>query len=160
MTFQELSSKIDVTEDGRVWSKLSNKWLSQHMRGQYKKITLYFPTGLKSFNIHRLVAEKFIPNPDNLPCVNHKDGNKFNNHKDNLEWTTYAGNSQHAVSVGLIIGAKGENNGQSKLTRDIISYCKSVYIPRDKQFGASALSRKFGVKQQTMSKALNNITWG
>lgn len=43
--------------------------------------------------IHRLVAEAFLPNPDNLPCVNHKDENRLNNHIDNLEWCTYRHNN-------------------------------------------------------------------
>jgi hypothetical protein len=51
--------------------------------------------------IHRLVAQVFIPNPDNKKCVNHKDGNKKNNNINNLEWNTMSENSQHAHDTGL-----------------------------------------------------------
>lgn len=55
----------------------------------------------KIYRVHRLVAETFIPNPDHLPQVNHKDCNKMNNHIDNLEWCTQQENIRHAVRNGL-----------------------------------------------------------
>ena len=49
--------------------------------------------------VHRLVAIQFIPNPDNLPVVNHKDGNRTNNNVDNLEWCTPKYNSEHSIKI-------------------------------------------------------------
>lgn len=56
----------------------------------------------KSITLHRLVAISFIPNPENKPCVNHKDGNKNNSMSSNLEWLNHVENATHAWENGLI----------------------------------------------------------
>ena len=69
-------------------TKYTGKILSSHLNRGYEYTTLTnYPTK-KPVKVHRLVAEAFIPNPDNLPQVNHKDENKENNCVDNLEWCT------------------------------------------------------------------------
>lgn len=71
------------------------------IRGKgYYYINLYNKS-TKLFTIHRLVAEAFIPNPSNLPCINHIDGNKLNNRIDNLEWCSYSNNEIHAYKHNL-----------------------------------------------------------
>ena len=65
----------------------------------YLKVSLYKNKKIKVFSIHRLVAETFIPNPNNLPEINHKDGNKGNNNVENLEWCTRQQNILHRFRV-------------------------------------------------------------
>ena len=67
----------------------------------YKSIVLYNGNSVASNLVHRLVASAFVPNPDNKPMVNHKDGNKQNNYAGNLEWVTCLENNRHALETGL-----------------------------------------------------------
>jgi hypothetical protein len=76
----------------------------------YYVVNLCRDSGQKQFKIHRLVAEAFIPNPDNLPFINHKDGVKTNNLPSNLEWVTPLGNVTHALRVGLTKSGAKHNN--------------------------------------------------
>lgn len=70
----------------------------------------------KTFKIHRLVAQAFIPNPEKKETVNHKNGIKTDNRVDNLEWMTNTENMRHAHATGLKVGTKGSRHGMSKLT--------------------------------------------
>lgn len=70
-------------------------------KGGYLRITLYKNGMAKKYLVHRLVAQTFIPNPENKPQINHLDGNKQNNKVDNLEWCTNSENQKHAYKTGL-----------------------------------------------------------
>ena len=71
-----------------------------HRKG-YPVVRISYKNKKSSAKIHRMVALAFIPNPMDLPQVNHKDGNKLNNHVDNLEWIDNLSNMRHAVANGL-----------------------------------------------------------
>ena len=80
-----------VTDDGKVWSTKSNQFLSLQLHSDgYYRVTLWDSENKRPLwkLVHRLVAEAFIPNPNNLPIVNHKDENTMNNNANNLEWVT------------------------------------------------------------------------
>lgn len=108
---------------------------------------------------HRLVAEAYIPNPDNKPFVNHKDGNKQNNHVSNLEWCTAQENVQHAYDTGLTKALTGTNNPGSKLTNEDVLFIRANYKPYDKEFGARGLGRKFNVDHSIISNIINNKSY-
>lgn len=82
-----------VEPGGLVFSKISNRYLKIIIdKDGYHTVKV----AGKLRKVHRLVAEAFIPNPDNLPEVNHKDFNRANNHRDNLEWVSRAHNLEHS----------------------------------------------------------------
>lgn len=66
----------------------------------YERVCLYLNNTSKLMGVHRVVAEAFISNPDNLPQVNHKNGDKSNNRVDNLEWMTNTDNIRHSIQIG------------------------------------------------------------
>ena len=86
---KDFDGKYAATEDGRIYSFATKKFLkSQVTKKGYLTVRLGRGHNYKNYRVHRLVADTFIPNPGNLPEVNHKDEDKTNNSVSNLEWCT------------------------------------------------------------------------
>ena len=93
-------TKYSVSDDGRVRNDKTGKILTPHPDSNgYPSVGLFREGKQFTRRVHRLVAEAFIPNPLNLHDINHKDGNKQNNHKLNLEYCTRSYNMIHSYRV-------------------------------------------------------------
>lgn len=106
----------------------------------YLQVTLSKKNKTEKKLIHRLVAEAFIPNPDNKPQVNHIDGNKANNHIDNLEWSTESENSNHAINV------------LGKMNNGVFGVKPIICLETGKKYRSIAFAAKeLGVNRRTFS---------
>ena len=82
-----------VTSCGKVWSYKYKKFLEPDISNRgYLRVSLRKDGKSKHYSLHRLVAEAYLPNPDNLPQVDHIDGNKMHNYLNNLQWITQRDN--------------------------------------------------------------------
>lgn len=107
---------------------------------------------LKRVRQHRLLCQLFIDNPDNKPCVNHKDGNKQNNSLSNLEWVTYSENTIHSYNNGLQKKIYGDACHNVKIKEADIP----VIIDLIKQgFNNKEIAEKYKVNASTISKLRN-----
>lgn len=104
--------------------------------------------------VHRLLAKSFIPNPENKPCINHKDGNRLNNDLPNLEWATYSENLQHAYDMGLAIPQYGETSKRSKLTSDEVLEIYNCDLP------SKDMSFLYNVSSNTINGIKTGRVWG
>lgn len=131
--------------------------LKPHLALGYLSFLFYNEDGsTKRVRVNRAVALLFIPNPDNKPEVNHKDGNKLNNHYSNLEWVTSSENSLHAYEIGLQ-DKKGEKHHFVKLSDDQIRSIRSEYKGIRGQ--GIMLSEKYNVCRPLISMIVNNKIW-
>ena len=148
-----------IDEFRNIYSSASKKWLKPSLdKNGYYRIRLQNIDGVtKAIPVHRLVMNTFSPHPDSLNLtVNHKDGNKTNNHIDNLEWMTNLENINHAFQNNLR-SSRGENNASHKLTElevyqiiDLLLYTKFIY---------QEIAFMYDVHEETIARIKRKKSW-
>ena len=135
--FSKLYPNHSITPSGKIWSNVTDSFLKTAVDYKgYEHVKISNKNIRQTFRIHRLVAEAFIPNPENKEQVNHIDGNKLNNHVLNLEWCTQQENQNHAVKNGL---------KYRKISNDL-----AIEIYRQKGAPYEVLSKKYNLAKNTI----------
>ena len=116
----------------------------------YIRIQLMKNATAKIYSLHRIVALAFLENPENLPQVNHKDGNKLNNNDWNLEWCTNSHNQLHAYKFGLNRNASGFEDSQSK-------HILHIFNGNEMKYGSIKIAAKAtGIHAASISRCASN----
>ena len=167
---------LKVSEYGDVWGVhdySKKRVLSVDKDGYYRLAIKYRQKHIdengierqyRTFFVHRLVAMCFLDNPNNYPVVNHKDGNKQNNHYTNLEWCTVRYNNLHAIKNHLYKGYTGENNPHCKLQEQDVLDIRERYEKSCKQGIKGykfydSICTEYGVDRETIRHICKRITW-
>jgi hypothetical protein len=130
-----------IYPDGRVYNKKHNRFLKPHLTNHgYLQIDLSNNGKHKVMKVHRLIANHYIPNPENKPCVDHIDRDRQNNNIENLRWVTIRENSSNRTDQNDYIGVrKSGSRFQAKIKIDGKSKLLGTY---DTQEEASNAYRK------------------
>lgn len=140
----------DITFEGLVINKHNGHILKPQPNNKgYLRIMV----NKNRYFVHRLVAQKYVPNPNNNPQVNHKDGNKLNNNANNLEWVTNQQNRTHAVKNSLIL--IGDNCPWSKLDTEKVKFIREYC---DK-YSYNELAKMFNVSRSTIIDVVKYKNW-
>jgi DNA-binding CsgD family transcriptional regulator len=156
--FKGIYTDYYVSPNGDIYSNKRNDMYklkpTKSTRG-YVKVRLSIDGKIYNRHIHRMVAETFIPNPENKPEVNHIDGNKKNNTVTNLEWVTRKENAEHAYRTGLF------GIGESFSTADISNkQCKKICkLLESTDMSIKDIAEKVNCGKMTVYHILHGDTW-
>lgn len=146
-----------ISNLGRIKNARTNKFLKYRLNKNGYFLTQLCKDGSrKSISVHRQLAIYFIPNPNNLPEVNHKNGVKTDNRIRNLEWVTHSENILHAFKLGLL-NHRGENNPRSKVTQKEVEIIRNKYIPY--VYTLSRLAKEYNVSHTTICRIVTRKNW-
>ena len=145
-----------VSNKGRIYSLKTNSFMEGAKHHGYIRIKLRDENGKTVLkHKHRIVAESFCDNPDNKPFVNHIDGDKENNHPNNLEWVTAKENTHHAIENGLIYTI-GEKSHFASIDEDTAhKICKLI----DKGIKLKDISKLLNVGYDCVKKIHSGSSW-
>lgn len=128
LILKDKESPYGITCNGEILNTVTCKRIKQRTNNSgYNVVDLYQDHNKTTYLVHKLVAQTYIPNINNLPTVNHIDGDKSNNSVTNLEWASYSQNNQHAYDTGLHKPLFGESASSNKYKEETIrSICTEL----------------------------------
>lgn len=139
----------EITKNGEIINKKTGRIRKpQHNHKGYQMLRI----GGVNYTIHRLVAQKYVPNPENKPQVNHKDGDKDNNCYTNLEWVTNQENRNHAIKNGF--HKRGEQCSYSKLDWEKVNY-----IREHTEISSKEIAKMFDISPSHIRAIRQNKWW-
>lgn len=141
--WKKINDDYLISSSGKVYSLKTKKVLSLNKVGKhrsYYKIDLYSNSERKPKLVHRLVAETFIPNPNNLPEVNHKDGNGLNDNVENLEWCDRKYNNEYSNLQEELTNKKKKKVYQYTLDGELVKIWDSTRECSRNGFSQSSVS--------------------
>lgn len=147
--------RYQIDETGIIIGVLGSILKSAPSHRGYLHVTLYKDGKAFTRNVHRLVAETFIPNPLNLSEVNHKNGNKTDNRVENLEWCSHSENIRHALTTGLIKQPVGDLSLNSKLKEFQVREIRAL-SGKLSQYKIASL---YGVTRGCIQQIINRTVW-
>lgn len=146
-----------ISDAGRVMNIKTGRIMKTTINKGYERAHLYINNKSKNVQIHRLVAFAFIPNPENKPTVNHKDGNKIHNDVSNLEWATYSEQALHALKLKLRMPLCGSDNPSAILTEEIVDNISRLFEANE--LSIPEISNELCIKQSILRDILHRNTW-
>lgn len=149
---KSVSKIVKYRRWGATTEKKLNEKIIKPSASLYYHVTLSNDRIKKDFLVHRLVAIAFLPNPESLPDLNHKDGNKLNPLLDNLEWVTKSENHKHAYRIGL--KPTGEKHHRAKYDDAKILQVRSDF--NNGETNQKQLSIKHGLPHSYVNSIVNN----
>lgn len=152
--FGRVRSWINNSNNRRKIPKILKSAKNKH---GYLYVNLCKKGKQRVLRVHRLVAQAFIPNPENKPEINHINGIKTDNRVSNLEWITQKENIAHAIKNNLI--PLGELRYNAKLTNEQVKKIRQQYIPYSQEFGTHALARKYAVSRKTIISIVHHKSY-
>jgi len=152
------NGKYLVSNTGQVKSTIrGNIFKNQVQQPGYCRIVLYLDKKPYTSQVHRLVAQAFISNPENKKEVNHKNGCKTDNRVENLEWCTASENQKHAYKYLGRIPQTGEKCGHAKFTNNQVALIRKEHAPGN--FSIKDLCLKYPISYCGMRNIVNYTTY-